>query len=288
MGAMSALAGGRGGHDGGAGGASTGNRPAAAPSTYPRGRAYAGPYRPRATGFAEEWQMPLEGVAAMSANTAAEDALPEPQAADHPLGAARAQLHRTYIVAETPSSVILVDQHAAHERLVYEKLKAAMADGGVESQMLLMPQVVELDADTASLLVSRAGDLARLGLAIEAFGGGAVLVREVPALIAGGDVGALIRDLAEEIEMLGTADSLEARLHEICARIACHGSVRAGRRLTAGRDERSAARDGSDAPRPRLQPRPPDLHRAATGRYREAVRPALVRLLTVDEFKLSL
>ena len=212
--------------------ASGGTPRAPAPAAYPRGRPYAAPYRPRPGGFAEEWQMPLEGVATRSADTAASVASPEPAAPDHPLGAARAQLHRTYIVAETPSSVILVDQHAAHERLVYEKLKTAISQGRVESQMLLMPEVVELDASAASLLASRADDLARLGLALEAFGGGAVLVREVPALIAGGDVKALVRDLAEEIEMLGSANGLEDRLHEICARIACHGSVRAGRRLT--------------------------------------------------------
>jgi DNA mismatch repair protein MutL len=227
-GAMNALAG-AGGPDNGNGGYV---RAAPAPATWAGGRSYSAPYRSRPAGFAEEWQMPLDGVAMPSANTAADAAPTDPDATSQPLGAARAQLHRTYIVAETPSSVILVDQHAAHERLVYEKLKAAMASGRVESQMLLMPEVVELDAHAASLIVARAEDLARLGLAIEAFGGGAVLVREVPALIAGGDVKALVRDLAEEMEMLGTSDALEARLHEICARIACHGSVRAGRRLT--------------------------------------------------------
>jgi DNA mismatch repair protein MutL len=204
-----------------------------APLPYNGGRsAYAAPYPARATGFAEHWQMPLDGIAGVSANGAANVVPPDTQAAQYPLGAARAQLHRTYIIAETPSSVILVDQHAAHERLVYEKLKAALADGGVESQMLLIPEVVELDAGAASLIAARADDLARLGLAIEAFGGGAVLVREVPALIAGGDIKALIRDLAEELETLDASSALEDRLHEICARIACHGSVRAGRRLT--------------------------------------------------------
>jgi DNA mismatch repair protein MutL len=220
-------------------GASGNGRIAPAPGYYPRGsvgggggRSYAAPYRPRNPGFAEDWQMPLEGVAAPSANTAANAASPEPEVAERPLGAARAQLHRTYIVAETPSSVILVDQHAAHERLVYEKLKAGLGNGGAERQMLLIPEVVELDDNTAAMILSRAEDLARLGLAIEPFGGAAILVREVPALIAGADIKALISDLAEEIEMLGTATALEERLHAICARIACHGSVRAGRRLT--------------------------------------------------------
>ena len=114
----------------------------------------------------------------------------------------------------------------------------ALGNGGVEGQLLLIPEVVELDADTASLLASRADELTRLGLTLEAFGEGAVLVREVPALLSKADIKALIRDLAEEVEMLGTAETLEDRLHEICARIACHGSVRAGRLLKA--DEMNA------------------------------------------------
>ena len=191
-------------------------------------------YRPatsRPGGFAEDWQMPLAGVETVSANAESAATPPSADLLGHPLGAARAQLHQTYIVAETGSSVIIVDQHAAHERLVYEKLKKALADGGVERQLLLIPEVVELDSDTAALLASRAEDLTGLGLVLEAFGDGAILVREVPALIAKGNVKALVRDLAEELEMLGTASALEERLHEICARIACHGSVRAGRAL---------------------------------------------------------
>ncbi len=192
-------------------------------------RSYAG----KAPGFAEDWQMPLDGLGAdaVSANTAAAFAEPEPQTRDFPLGAARAQLHGTYIVAETGGSVVIVDQHAAHERLVYEKLKAALANGGIERQLLLIPEVVELDADAAALMETRSGELERLGLAVEAFGPGAVLVREAPALLGKGDVKALVADLAEELAELGTAASLEDRLHEILARIACHGSVRAGRSL---------------------------------------------------------
>jgi DNA mismatch repair protein MutL len=207
----------------------------AVPSRHTGARSWSPPpgaYRvARPGGFAEDWQMPLSGVEAVSANTETTSAPPPAHVLGHPLGAARAQLHQTYIVAETGSSVIIVDQHAAHERLVYEKLKAALADGGVERQILLIPEVVELDADTAALLASRAEDLAGLGLVLEAFGDGAILVREVPALIAKGNVKALVRDLAEELEMLGTASVLQERLHEICARIACHGSVRAGRVL---------------------------------------------------------
>ena len=212
-------------------------QPAAAMPVRPETGGWGGGWTPPRTnargGFAEDWQMPLDGLgaAAVSANTAAAVAEPEPPARDYPLGAAKAQLHGTYIVAETSASVIIVDQHAAHERLVYEKLKAALAGGGIERQILLIPEVVELDADAAALLESRAGDLAALGLAVEAFGPGAVLVREVPALIAKGGIKALISDLAEELDQIGTAASLEDRLHEILARIACHGSVRAGRSL---------------------------------------------------------
>lgn len=188
---------------------------------------------PRSTGFAEDWQMPLEGLGAtaVSANAAAAASQPEPHAVDYPLGAARAQLHGTYIVAETADAVVIVDQHAAHERLVYEKLKAALASGGIERQLLLIPEVVELDTDAAALIETRAGEMERLGLGVEAFGPGAVLVREVPALLARGNIKALIADLADELAEIGTAASLEDRLHEILARVACHGSVRAGRSL---------------------------------------------------------
>jgi len=182
-------------------------------------------------GFADGWQMPLDGVEAISANTAAARDPASEALRYQPLGAARAQLHETYIVAETDNAVVIVDQHAAHERLVHEKLKAALANGGVERQGLLIPEVVEMDAETAALLASHADALSRLGLGLEGFGEGAILVREVPALLAKADVKALIRDLADEIESLGASSLLEDRLHEVCARIACHGSVRAGRLL---------------------------------------------------------
>jgi DNA mismatch repair protein MutL len=198
------------------------------PGTSSRSGYTSGRYGP---GFAENWQMPLEGLAAVSANTAAASAEPEPETREFPLGAARAQLHNTYIVAETASSVVIVDQHAAHERLVYEKLKNALGNGGIERQGLLIPEVVELDASLAALVTSRASELERLGLVLEAFGDGAVLVREVPALLAKGDIKALVADLAEELGHLGTAASLEDRLHRILATVACHGSVRAGRSL---------------------------------------------------------
>ena len=120
---------------------------------------------------------------------------------DRPLGAARTQLHETYIVAQTRSSVVIVDQHAAHERLVYERLKAALANGGVARQVLLIPEIVELDADEAGALADAAAALATLGLVLEPFGPGAVMVREVPALLGDTDVKGLVRDLAREAQL---------------------------------------------------------------------------------------
>ena len=129
---------------------------------------------------------------------------------------------------------MLVDQHAAHERLVYERMKAELAASGVARQGLLLPEVVELEPDAALRLHERRAELAELGLVLERFGGDAVLVRELPALLAGADVGRLVRDLAEDLATLDQAASLSAALHEVCATLACHGSVRAGRRLSLG------------------------------------------------------
>ncbi len=150
----------------------------------------------------------------------------------NPLGAARAQVHETYIVAQTADGIVIVDQHAAHERLVYERMKAALSSGGVARQALLIPEVVELDGPSAERLAARAPELAELGLVIEAFGAGAIVVREVPALLGQSDVRGLIQDLADELAELGDALSLKERLQEVCSTMACHGSVRAGRRLT--------------------------------------------------------
>jgi DNA mismatch repair protein MutL len=157
---------------------------------------------------------------------------PDGAAITHPLGVARAQLHETYIVAQTADGIVIVDQHAAHERLVYERMKAALAAGTVARQALLIPEVVELDGPSAERLITRAGELAELGLVIEAFGAGAIVVREVPALLGQSDVRGLIQDLADELAELGDALSLRERLQEVCSTMACHGSVRAGRRLT--------------------------------------------------------
>jgi DNA mismatch repair protein MutL len=150
----------------------------------------------------------------------------------YPLGAACAQLHETYIVAQTNDGIVIVDQHAAHERLVYERMKAALAGTGVARQILLLPEVVELDEGAASRLAARQAELAELGLVLELFGTGAVVVREMPALIGEADIQGLVRDLADELAELGDALALKERLEEVCGTLACHGSVRAGRRLS--------------------------------------------------------
>jgi DNA mismatch repair protein MutL len=153
---------------------------------------------------------------------------------DFPLGAARAQLHGTYILSQTRDGMVIVDQHAAHERLLFERMKAALANGGIKRQGLLIPEVVELPPGAADRLAERAAELAELGLVLERFGEGAVLVREIPALLGDTDLKGLVRDLADEIAELGAALSLKERLGEICGTLACHASVRAGRRLNAG------------------------------------------------------
>ena len=150
-----------------------------------------------------------------------------------PLGAARAQVHETYIVAQTRDGIVIVDQHAAHERLVYERMKVEADGGGVARQALLLPEVVELDPAEAERVAGRADELAELGLVLEPFGPGAVLVRETPALLGDTDVAGLVRDIADDLAETGAALSLKERLAEVAGTMACHGSVRAGRRLSA-------------------------------------------------------
>jgi DNA mismatch repair protein MutL len=150
-----------------------------------------------------------------------------------PLGVARAQLHETYVVAQTADGIVIVDQHAAHERLVYERMKKALADGGIARQPLLIPEVVEMDPAEVTRVTGRAAELAELGLVIEAFGPDAVMVREIPAMLGKLDVKGLMRDLADEIAETGNALSLKERLEEVSGTLACHMSVRAGRRLNA-------------------------------------------------------
>jgi DNA mismatch repair protein MutL len=148
------------------------------------------------------------------------------------LGTARVQLHGTYILAETKTGIVLVDQHAAHERLVYERMKEALAARGVARQALLLPEVVELDESGASRLAARAEELAEFGLLLEPFGPGAVVVREVPALLPGLDVKALVLDLADELAEWGDTLALKERVESLCGTLACHTSVRAGRQLS--------------------------------------------------------
>ncbi len=151
---------------------------------------------------------------------------------DFPLGHARAQLHETYIVSQTREGFVIVDQHAAHERLVYEGMKQAMAGGAVPRQAMLVPEIVDLPEETVDQLCALADQFALYGLIIEPFGPGAIAVQEVPALLAGGDVKGLIKDLADDLDELGEGHALKDRLDDVLGTMACHGSVRAGRRLT--------------------------------------------------------
>ncbi len=183
-------------------------------------------------GLAEALQAPLDGFDLPSADTAAATAEPSPAALERPLGAARAQLHETYIVSETRDGIVIVDQHAAHERLVYERLKAALEAGGVVRQGLLLPEVVEIDADAVEVLAEASAELAELGLCLEPFGPTSVIVREVPALLGKADVAGLVKDLAADLLGDGSGLVLKERLDAVAATMACHGSVRAGRRLT--------------------------------------------------------
>ena len=183
-------------------------------------------------GLAEAFQAPLEGFDLPSADTAAAIAEPSPAALERPLGAARAQLHETYIVSETRDGIVIVDQHAAHERLVYERLKAALEAGGVVRQGLLLPEVIEIDSDSVEVLSEASAELAELGLCLEPFGPTSVIVREVPALLGKADVAGLVKDLAADLLGDGSGLVLKERLDAVAATMACHGSVRAGRRLT--------------------------------------------------------
>ena len=198
----------------------------------------------------------------------------------YPLGVARAQLHETYIVAQTDDGVVIVDQHAAHERLLLRALKHQLEAEGVERQALLLPEVVDVGEDGARRLAQRAAELADMGLVLEPFGLGAVVVRETPALLGEADVQGLVRDLADELAEMGDHLSLKEKVEEVCGTLACHTSVRAGRRLDRRGDERAAAPDGGDAAFRPVQSRPPDLCRAQAGRHRAAVRKTMNKLLT--------
>jgi DNA mismatch repair protein MutL len=185
-------------------------------------------------GFAEPAQAPLGPLGGPSADTRASPATEGAAAIDYPLGAARAQINDTFIIAETGDALVIVDQHAAHERLVYERLKRAFANGGISRQLLLIPEVVELDSEAAASLSAAAAELERLGLVVEPFGAASVLVREVPSLLGTCNVRALLKDLADELAASEDGERprlLAARLDHVLSTMACHGSVRAGRRL---------------------------------------------------------
>ena len=188
--------------------------------------------------YASQFQSPVSSAASGFLNEASPQARYEaPEAEEgqalhaYPLGAARAQLHKTYILAETADGVCLIDQHAAHERLVMEKMKEQHLAGKIISQALLIPEIVELPADQIEALLQLEAPLQRLGLYIEGFGEGAVMVREIPALLSDAAIKPLIADVAEELVMLGGSSALEDKLGHILATMSCHNSVRAGRSL---------------------------------------------------------
>lgn len=196
---------------------------------------------------AEVYHAPLPGLSDQPAARYAEN-MPDPDRvsqddpqgipANYPLGVARAQVHETYVVAQTDDGIVIVDQHAAHERLVHERIKKALEGSGVQRQGLLIPDIVELGEDAAGRLLERVDELAELGLVIEGFGHGAVMVRETPALLGEVDVQGLLRDLADDLQEYDDAIAIKNRLGDVCATMACHGSIRAGRRLTG--DEMNA------------------------------------------------
>ncbi|WP_425093193.1 DNA mismatch repair endonuclease MutL [Tropicimonas sp. S265A] len=181
------------------------------------------------------WQAPglAEGFAEAPAARVEPDEQTAPDPISRPLGAARAQVHENYIVAQTETGMVLVDQHAAHERLVYERLKRLMADNGVPSQALLIPEIVSLSEGDCARLLALSDDLARFGLGIEGFGPGAIAVRETPAILGTVNAELILRDILDELDDTGGSDALQSRIEAILSRMACHGSVRSGRRMTA-------------------------------------------------------
>ncbi|MBP7721409.1 MAG: DNA mismatch repair endonuclease MutL [Alphaproteobacteria bacterium] len=173
------------------------------------------------------------------APSARAEIVPEIETDSYPLGAARAQIHENYIIAQSENGLVIIDQHAAHERLVYERFKSQLADGGIQRQGLLTPEIAELgEAETNALLTSK-DELFKAGLEIESFGKGAVAVQAIPAILSGrADTIRLLRDLADEIMENENADGVEQRINAILSTMACHGSVRSGRRMNA--DEMNA------------------------------------------------
>lgn len=205
---------------------------AAAPSTYELARSPSRPLtEPVEHGFSAAAQASFDTGPIASADTRAGTNEIAPELLATALGAARAQVHQNYIVAQTQDSLVIVDQHAAHERLVYEALKQALASRPVPAQMLLLPEIVDLPEEDAERLAMHSETLKRFGLGLERFGPGAVAVRETPSMLGETDVQALVRDLADEIADHDTVETLKERLDAIAATMACHGSVRSGRQL---------------------------------------------------------
>lgn len=209
-------------------------RPPAPPSSRGNGggdawRNWAAPSGP--SGFAEETQAGFAVLDRPSGDVRGSSIAVDAASLSLPLGAARAQLHENYIVAQTDDGLVIVDQHAAHERIVYERLKAGQAGRSVARQILLIPEIVDLPADDVARILARSGELAEVGLVVEGFGPGAVAVTETPALLGEIDAAALIRDIADELAEWDATTRLSERLDRIAATMACHGSVRSGRRL---------------------------------------------------------
>ncbi|WP_417604636.1 DNA mismatch repair endonuclease MutL [Primorskyibacter flagellatus] len=193
----------------------------------PSAGARAAAYQTQAPGFAElrdNWSARVETVEEPEeASVQQTEALP--------LGAARGQVHENYIIAQTADGMVIVDQHAAHERLVYERLKRQMAENGVAAQALLIPEVVDLSSDDAGRLLAVADDLGRMGLTLEPFGGGAVAVRETPAILGDVNAKALVLDILDELSDQGSSGLVQEKIEAILSRVACHGSIRSGRRM---------------------------------------------------------
>lgn len=200
----------------------------------PSAQARAASYAAQAPGFADMQHSYSGRTEPIDDSPHEADATPP----DTPLGAARAQVHENYIIAQTADGIVIVDQHAAHERLVYERLKAQMAEHGIAAQALLIPEIVDLGEAECRLLLEAAPDLAPLGLTIEPFGGGAVAVRETPALLGNVDARALVLDVLDELSDQGRSETVRAHIDAILSRMSCHGSIRSGRRMQA--DEMNA------------------------------------------------
>lgn len=167
---------------------------------------------------------------------------------DHPLGAARAHVHENYIIAQTDTGIVIVDGHAAHERLVYEKLKTQMAQNGVAAQALLIPEIIEMADSDAAQLLAVADDLTRFGLTIEPFGGGTIAVRETPAILGEVNAQAMLRDILDELDDQGSSTLVQEKLEAILSRVACHGSIRTGRRMR-GEEMNALLREMEQTPR---------------------------------------